>query len=249
MSKCQDFLTVHANNLLVTRKTAFKSPVQPSILIAYMSDQELKASLSDMVHSRDILYMPVHVSPLFVYLNEKPWHYRYTTSFKMLSELYTIIRAYSNPKDYYYMANEKRINEAIIKMMNDMTESEDFMYEHVKGNLGSPEFISFMQHSTITRIQLVERCLHSMFDLPFPVEFILTPAMFPPIDALQKEDQSLYYERMEHWYNMKQSVANERIKKESGTEEYVDKKYFPSLGSKNYEALLHEYYVYLKLNE
>ncbi len=245
----EKFIEVHPTGKLVTRKVPFKSPVLPQILNGYASDPDLRIQDSRLLHSRDFLFMPVHMSPVLIYLIGKPWHHRYTDSFSVMYQLWTILRAYSNPEDPYYQMNKETIDRARATMMDETTIFDEQLYQFFHSdagnNLPKDDFVKYMQVSTINRIRILEKCLQTCFHFHgFPP--LLTLYEYPTIDQLTKDAQGNYCKYLENYYNMKQIVRVDRLKKECGLEE--EKEYFPSLRGavKDYDALLREYYNYLK---
>lgn len=234
MSRCQEFLTIHANLMLATPRVAFKSPIALQVLQAYMADDDLRVKHSEYVHSREFLFIPVHKSPLLIALIPRNWHYRYTDSFESLSMLWSIISSYSTllnvPRDELIKQSDE-MDEKMFEAMNDPTMDEK-------------KFYNIMTDVTIRRIQMHERFLWDMLKLKFPVEYILTPPLFPTIEMLQKDDQAKYFERMAHYFETKEALRNAREERATPEGEFVAKIYFPSKG-RNYL----EYYKFLKINE
>ncbi len=242
-------LEVHASTKLITRKIPFRSPVLPQLLNGYASDEELRVSDARMIHSREFLFMPVHISPVLVYLIGKPWHHRYTDSFSVIYQLWTIGRTYSNPRDPYYQMNKDTIDKARAVMMDETTLLDakiyDFFHSPEGKDLPKDDFVKYMQIATIDRIRILEKCLQSYFHFHgFPP--LLTPYELPPIESLTKDAQAKYWEHLEHYYDLKQVIRVDRLKKESNIDDQTE--YFPTLRAavKDYDALLREYYNYLK---
>jgi hypothetical protein len=239
----QQFLEIHASQVLVTRKIPYKTPIIPQLLNGYASDRDLRIQDSRMLHSREFLFMPVHMSPVLIYLINKPWHHRYTDSFSVIYQLWTIGRTYSNPQDPYYQMYKERIDAARAVMLEEMTRFDEQLIQHMRTTeLSQDAFISYMQVATIDRIRILEKFIQSLFNMPFPP--LQTPYEYPLVTKLSLEAQGKYEEHMAHYYDSKQVVRNDRLKNESGFEE--SKNYFPSLATKNYSGLMYEYYQYLK---
>jgi len=229
MSQCQKFLKLHANQMLVT-VDGFKSPMDIRILQAYLGDDDLKIKHSEYVHSREFLFMPVHKSPLLVALMQKPWHYRYTDSFSSISLLWSMISSITTllkiPRD---------------DLVAKLDEMDEKMFERLKViKNGEEDFKSVMGDFTIEKIQTYERFLWKILNLKMPVEFILTPHMFPKIENLMQDDQKVYFQRMAHCFETKEVLRNVRLEKASPEGEYVFKKYFPNKGQN-----LQEYFNFL----
>ncbi len=246
-------LEVHASQVLVTRKVPFRSPILPQTLNGYSSDESMRVADSRLIHSRELLFMPVHKSPVLIYLIGKPWHHRYVDSFEVFSELWTICRAYSNPSEPYYQMNKDAIDKARATMMEEMTAFDAqrvaFFHSSPGNALEKDDFVKYMQVATIDCIRILEKCAQSCFHFHgFPP--LQTPYEYPPVTVLTKEAQSKYWEHLSHYFNIKQVIRVDRLKKESGYEE--EKEYFPSLrvgepgAPATYDALLLEYYQYLK---
>jgi hypothetical protein len=234
MSRCQDFLAIHANLMLATPRVAFKSPLSLQVLQAYMADEDLRIKHSEYMHSREFLFIPVHKSPLLIALIPRSWHYRYTDSFESLSMLWSIISSYST------LLNISR--DELIKQSDEMDEK---MFEAMNDpTMDEKKFCSIMSDITIQRIQIHERFLWDMLKLKFPVEQILTPSLFPTIQMLQKDDQDKYYDRMAHYFETKEALRNVREEKATPEGEFKSKNYFPNKGRNNLE-----YYKFLKINE
>lgn len=233
MSQCSEFLTLHANGLLVTPKKAFKSPLKIEILQMYAADKDLAAMHAIYIHSREFLYIPVHKSPLLVALIPRPWHYRYTTSYNSLSMLWSIIETYTT------LLGIKRD-----KLIIESDELDDKMFKTLEADLNEEQFLEVMRKLTIEKIQLHERFIHGMFDYKFPVEYILTPFVFPKIEMLQEEDRKEYDKRMGNYFEEKNKIMNSKLEKATPEGEYIPKNFFPNKGWSNLE-----YYKFLKINE
>ena len=231
MSQCQEFLTIHANLVLATPRVPFKSPLNLQALQAYMADDDLKIKHSEYMHSREFLYMPVHKSPLLIALIPRPWHYRYTDTFASISTLWSIISCFTT------LLNLPR--DELIQELDDL---DDKMFEDIK-NMSQEQFINYMAKFTIDKIQMYERFIWKTFKLKVPMEYILTPHMYPTIKMLCDEDKLKYNERMAHCFETKEILRNVKMEKASPEGEYVAKSFFPSKGRD-----LFEYYNFL-INE
>jgi len=116
------------------------------------------------------------------------------------------------------------------------------MFEDIK-NMSQTQFTNYMNKFTIDKIQLYEKFIWKTFKLKVPVEYILTPHMYPTIAMLCDEDKLKYNERMAHCFETKEVLRNVKMEKASPEGEYVAKSFFPSKGW----SLL-EYYQFL-INE
>ena len=244
------YLKVHPSGKLVTRGVLYKSPVVPQLMNGYTTDQALRIQDARMLNSREFLFMPVHISPVLVYLaSEKQWHYRFTTSFSVFSRLWTIGRTYSNPEDPYYQMNKEAIDKARDDMMLEMTQFDDTFLKDVQSfptDMCEADFVKYMQISTINRIRILEKCIQRCFQLPFQLP--PTPYEFPSINQLSKEDETNYVKYLKHYFDCKAAIRRDRLKLESGIDE--NREYFPSLiateGGVNFSKLLREYFLFLK---
>lgn len=197
-------LTVHANQLLVARKHAFSSPISPQVLNAFLSDAAIKTHMSEYVHSANILVMPVHYSPLLVYLvRPQPWTYRYTDSLKMLSMLWSIIQCYTCVD--YPNKNVERIKKAREELVVQINDLNARMCE----TLQMDTFFEQMETFTIERINLHETCLLRIFGMDVPV---LTPMEFKPdVSALEADARLKLRGVTEHFFKTKERLMNVRL--------------------------------------
>lgn len=197
-------LTVHANQLLVARKHPFSSPVHPQVLNAFLSDPSIMTHVSEYVHSANILVMPIHYSPLLIYLaRPQPWTYRYTDSLKMLTMLWSIIQCYTCV-DY-----PKKNAERITKAREELIVQIEALNERMRETLRMETFFEQMETFTIERINLHEVCLLRIFGMDVPV---LTPMEFKPdVSALEAEARLKLGGVTEHFFKTKERLMNVRL--------------------------------------
>lgn len=247
-------LTLHANELLVAPKfNNFKTPISPFVLNGFQSDQNLRITLSDYVHSANILVMPIHCSPLLVYLMPKKWTYRYTDSFKTLSMLWSIIQCYCCTD--YIGKNVEQTKAAKDELISKCSDLNDALIAAVKNTNGVEQaFYSVMEKFTIERIHIHEACICKMFGFTFLIESIYTPYMTPTFNVLEKNAQSTFTSVVKHFFQTKEALINVRIERASPEGTHVSKQYFTCLdngfGENPYNGymnreLAHQYYLCL----
>lgn len=237
-------LTLHANNLLVAPKfTNFKTPISPMVLNGYLSDQELRITQSEYIHSANILVMPVHCSPLLVYLMPRKWTYRYTDSLKTLSILWSIIQCYCCVD--YIGKNVEQTKKAKDELIVNCEKLNENLMIAIKG-CNKDTFFNIMEIFTIDRIRLHEACICKMFGFTFPIESIYTPQMVPSFNLLEKDAQANFSSIVKHFFQTKEALINVRTERASPEGTFVQKQYFthfePDKNTYMNRELAYQYY-------
>lgn len=247
-SQYQKVLALHPTGKAVTLNPEYKiqTPVTPQILNGFLSDEAFLRDHSMFMHGCDFLPMPVTVSPLVVMLKHTQQLVpRYSTSFRTLHMLRTIVQCFSlNP----YLQNE-RIFKAKQVLLDKTMALEEQMRKDIAECQSLEEFMLIMERTTFYRIHTYEECVHDMFDLKVPLECCLTPATVPDGKDWEMDDL------LEHYFETKERIRNVRMEKAQPDDvDYQPVKYFhlppPSGGPvyKNFfnSNLAREYFEFLK---
>lgn len=211
----------HENGKLMRIHTPLRveHPIHPAILNAFNANKEFKKEYFELLYSRHFLVMPCHKSPLIALIqSSNKWTYRFTDSFASLSIMLTIIQCFTaNPVLKYYTEHKEHLDlcrakwiEATDKIDNDMNEKIQPLFDNDKLNEKQKleQFLTIMEAITIRRIHSYEMCIAKMFG----IDIILTPKMCPPASELLKEDQAAIPKMICHFFMMKQSIMNDRLR-------------------------------------
>ena len=215
MSRAQEFFEVHANGKQVRPRFPVKvSVVDPHVMRTYEADTPSRIIDADFITQWDILIRACHVSPVLVFLRALGWEYRFTDTLASISALYQIIRSHSVTPDLTYTKMfGPRIRAALVAMDKAIRALEESFYDAVAKDMTKDQWLQVMSSYTIDRIQILERCAHAMFALPFPVEMGLTPHWFPTLDDLEPARKALMPRVAFDYYKKKQMLRNVRLEK------------------------------------
>lgn len=208
-------LEVHPSGQAVNLIAPFDkmtTPIIPQLLNGFMADEELKRDHSVYMHTRDFLPMPVYKSPLLVFIMKRRWDNRFSDSFAVISILRQIIQCYClNPFLDYTKENKKLMDDAHTCMINETSRLEENMFDELQKIENPADFVQIMERTTIERINILEKCIHSMFNFDFPLEYSLTPREAPPIDkSIDKKHISRLFC---HFFETKQLLRNVHMEK------------------------------------
>lgn len=231
------YFIFHINEKLMRIKEFLRvdHPIHPSLLSAFNSNMEYKQEyMSQLLYSRHFLLMPCHRSPLMTLIKAPgKWIYRFTNSFAVLSEMLTIIQCFTaNPELKYYVEHKDHLDlcrakwiEATEKIDSDMNEKVQPFYgrQDLNEKQKLEQFIAIMESITLRRIHSYEMCIAKMFNIN--PEGMLTPKICPPASMLHEDDQKMISKVMCHFFMMKQSIMNDRLKLSTG-DDFKEVKYF-----------------------
>lgn len=235
-----DFFIVHPGQRMIKMKQHnFRIDVNPDYLLGYNGDAEERARNSIYIHSRDFLIMPIHNSPMYVFLTSarNTWVPRYVDSLAVITNLTIIIHAYTtNPGLNYYTLHKERIDSAKelwdenLTVLDNKYKNEQlpdiyrrFANEEINEKQALQEFLIVMENATFERIRISERCLAMIFGLPC----LETPKEVVNINNYAKEQRAKFPEILCHYFETKQQVLNQRMKLATPEdEEFVSTQYF-----------------------
>jgi hypothetical protein len=230
------YFIFHNNEKLMRIKDFLRvdHPIHPSILNAFNSNAEFKKEYMELLYSRHFLLMPCHRSPLMTLIKApNKWIHRFTDSFAVLSEMLTIIQCFTiNPALKYYNEHKEHLDlcrakwlEATEKIDSDMNEKIQPLYtqQDLNEKQKLERFLTIMEAITLRRIHSYELCIAKMFNIN--CEGILTPKICPPASSLPDDNQKMIPKVLCHFFMIKQSIMNDRLKLASG-DDFKEVKYF-----------------------
>ena len=220
------FIEMHpSGNLIRTCNKEIVCPVQLELLNTYMSDDASKYNVAVFVYARDFLPMPICYSPVLAYIIKTPWIPTYTSSISTINLLRTIILCYSTKTVWWYEQNNKMIDQAIMEYDTDIVKLEEKFFKTIKSiimdykdkkhneKVTLEKFLDFMEHITIERIQIMERCVLKMFGYHKLINVLILPKHFPDATKLKKDEQELIVTSLCKFFGSKQDIRNERLQK------------------------------------
>ena len=206
-------MEVHKNAKLVKWKNKISLPVDCYDILAYQENYRKAQHIQ--VCLRIILPMKVHVSPMALairYEDPPAWETRWVSSLSTVSYLQTVLRCYSSAKGLPFYEKNRDFCDKVYKSMVDQTlQLETELMEKVSTCKSGADFKPIIQAHTCKYIHMLEKCLVVLFSISTNLNDYLTPIVDPASIQLEEEDNDVFRETFQVFFQQKDILAKTNI--------------------------------------
>ena len=195
------------------------------ILNAYVSNEEIREADKMRLYERNILVMPVPMSPVYALLHhdkESCWIPRYINSFKLLFTFRCILQCYANnPHMPIFKNHPQRVIDTRNAYETGLFEREEHLYTELrpvyrafKDNTVNErdtlqKFLEILENFTIFVINHTEKAIMALFDIKAP----LMEVQAPDASVFAQKDTSDMMQTMHQFFDAKQKIMNVKLQK------------------------------------
>lgn len=211
MSQYEKVLSIHPSGKLVGKLLGRQVQIHPQELSAFVSRDEVRKQINNYLYSLTFLPMPVHVSPIIVYISPMEWEVRYRDSIWVISFFIQFIHAYVlSDFSLFHTRNKQLIEKEYKVFLGKIGDHDRRMMMDLKDVSDYKEFVKKMETYTLERINVYERFFYKILQLDAPEDCFLTPHLSLPIACLSKEEQQLVPNVIAHFFDKKQHLCCEK---------------------------------------
>jgi hypothetical protein len=211
MSQYEKVLSIHPSGKLVGKILGRQLQVHVQEMSAFVNREEVRSQINNYLYGLIFLPMPVHVSPIIVYISPLEWEVRYWDSIRVISFFIQMIHAYVLCDfSLFHTRNKPLITKEYKVFLDKIGEHDRRMMTELKDVSDYKVFVKKMETYTIDRINVYERFFYKILQLDAPEECFLTPQLSLPIACLTEKEQQLVPNVLAHFFDMKQHLCCEK---------------------------------------